>query len=213
MMVGIFYKFSHLRSSVIHLKYLCIIELRFLHQEIGQLRDENHNQNMEITMLKEIMVAINQNNNKTISNQKTEIIKESPADHRSSSGMFRRIKRPIRLLPTYLFRNEPKNETEQHIFYGPPTNCSDLSHLGYTLNGFYLVQSITNNTDDGLKTETVYCAFKQPADVPFNPNAVEKKVTTFTSSKFDDSPFSSLNRSPDIGIHFHVQTTSAQKNC
>jgi len=61
--------------SVIHLKYLCIIELRFLHRDIGQLRDENHNQNMEISMLKE-KVAINQNNNKTISNQKTEIIKE-----------------------------------------------------------------------------------------------------------------------------------------
>jgi len=29
------------------------IELRFIHQEIGSLRDENHNQNLEIALLKE----------------------------------------------------------------------------------------------------------------------------------------------------------------
>jgi len=40
-------------------------------------------------------------------------------------------------------RGKKKNETDQenpNLFYGPPTNCSDLTRLGYTLNGFYLVK-------------------------------------------------------------------------
>jgi len=181
--------------------------LRFIHREIEQLRDENHNQNREIGMLKEMMV-INQNINKTSSNQEAKLIEESSTGHRPSSELPRRIKRPVRILPPYLFRNEAIRQ-----FYGPPTNCSDLSQLGYTLNGFYLVQSNTTNPNDtdSLKTETVYCAFKQP-NGPFNPNSVEKRVSAITSSKFDDAPSNSLNRSSiNSGVHFHVQTTSVRK--
>ena len=30
-------------------------------------------------------------------------------------------------------------------FYGPATNCDELSNLGYTLNGYYLVNSTKNS--------------------------------------------------------------------
>lgn len=39
-------------------------------------------------------------------------------------------------------------------FLGPPTNCSDLGKLGYTLNGYYLVKGSS-------KMSIVYCMFLQ----------------------------------------------------
>ncbi len=48
-------------------------------------------------------------------------------------------------------------------FYGPPTNCSELAKLGYTLNGYYLTKS---SNSQGL-LGVVYCRFHQP-------NLVEK---------------------------------------
>ena len=64
-------------------------------------------------------------------------------------------------------------------FYGPPTGCSDLSLLGYTLNGFYQVKSegsaniigINNDT----KLDTVFCAFKQP-EVNKNLSLIENRI-------------------------------------
>ena len=52
--------------------------------------------------------------------------------------------------------NEVKNSVKR--FYGLPSNCSDLGRLGYTLNGFYLVNG-TNNRN----IEIVLCRFQQPA--------------------------------------------------
>jgi len=156
------------------------LELHFLHQEIGQLRDENQNQNKNIAMLKEIAGF---QKNKTLLDQiVSSIIKEidkkkdgpmkesTPPSSSSVRRLSNRNKRPYRLLPA---NNKEANLHLIDRFFGPPTSCSDLSQLGYTLNGFYLVQSITNNynDDDGLKIDTIYCTFKQPEGIQFNPIA------------------------------------------
>ena len=72
------------------------------------------------------------------------------------------------------------NTTSPARFYGPPTGCSDLSLLGYTLNGFYQVKSdgpaniigINNDT----KLDTVFCAFKQPEVNHINQSLVENRI-------------------------------------
>lgn len=210
--------------------YYVFLELNFLRQEVKMLRDENRDQTKEIAELKEMVIKMGQLkdyenriqnkeiaklkemlaiylHHQTISDQKTEHINDnkSLAEHHEISERF---KRPVRLLPPRFFRNDPKNETDQQVirrFYGPPTNCSELAQLGYTLNGFYLVQSNNTsilNSNHGLKIETIYCAFKQPDQ--FNPNAVEKRFTAVISSKFDEAP-SSLNKSSDGGALFQVQ--------
>ena len=39
-----------------------------------------------------------------------------------------------------------------------PTNCNDIGKLGYTLNGFYIV----NGSDTVERFEVVFCQFKLP---------------------------------------------------
>ena len=51
-------------------------------------------------------------------------------------------------------------------FYGPPTNCSELEKLGYTLNGYYLVKN--NNPSNRNKIVTVYCAFRPAQELKIN---------------------------------------------
>jgi len=128
---------------------------------------------MEIAFLKE-----------RIGNTKDSDDQTMIADSRQLGGIYRN-KRPVRLLPPHLLFGERKNETELHKQiirrrYEQPTNCSDLSILGYTLNGFYTVKSNdsstkSNSTNNDTKLETVYCAFKQPEGT-FNPALVEKRI-------------------------------------
>ena len=59
-----------------------------------------------------------------------------------------------------------KNDTEEEQnvpkpFYGPPGNCTDLSKLGYTLNGYYLV----NGSKSSSSIEVVLCRFQVPSGV------------------------------------------------
>ena len=142
---------------------------------MGSLRVENHKQNMEIASLKETV----KQQNKTI-NQHETTIKELISDDRPvSSRAISRRKRPARLLPASILRGKKKNETDEEnlkLFYGPPTNCSDLSRLGYTLNGFYMVKNLalSDNLKKTTKLDTVYCAFKQ--ERAFNPFLVQQAV-------------------------------------
>jgi len=170
--------------------------LRFIHQEIGSLRDENLNQNKEISMLKDIV--LDSQTSKTVPDAE-KITKSSLDDnkrmkeamvsqhHHRSSEESQRNKRPARLLPSRILHGDRKNETNKPMirrFNGPPTNCTELSLLGYTLNGFYQVQDLNTSNkganysegDDGLKTKTIYCAFKQPFGVPAV--ILEKRVTS-----------------------------------
>ncbi len=58
-------------------------------------------------------------------------------------------------------RKDSENIEEQTTFerfYGPPTSCNELRKLGYTLNGFYLV----NGVNDRHQIEIIYCQFKSP---------------------------------------------------
>jgi len=189
---------------------LQFLELHFLHREIDQLRDENQNQNKDIAMLKEI---VGFPNNQSITDQivsliikelhKKKVMKEStPPSTSAVLHLANRNKRPYRLLP---INNKEANHQPILNLYGPPTNCSDLSYLGYTLNGFYLVLSITNNAnDDRIETDTVYCAFKQPEGVTFNPTAITEKRIIINSSKLDPSV--------GAGIHFHARRHSGLQN-
>jgi len=149
-----------------------IIELNFIHQEIGLLRNENHHPNMEIALMKEKIGIHNINDS---SDQRITVASLDDNNHRN--------KRPVRLLPPHILYGERRNETDHQKQvnrrrYGQPTNCSDLSILGYTLNGFYLVKSNESSTEQSnidIKLETVFCAFKQP-DGTFNPTLVEKRI-------------------------------------
>jgi len=157
---------------------------------MGLLRNENQKQNAEIASLKETV----QSQNKTIHQHgiviKELITSESKRMDDESVGNHRRNKRPVRLLPNHILYPGRKNETDhnnRNIFYGPPTNCSDLARLGYTLNGYYLVKSYITEIIDGNTTaineaindtslvETIYCAFKQEG--VFNLSLVEKIVS------------------------------------
>ena len=59
-----------------------------------------------------------------------------------------------------------RNDTdeEQNVskpFYGPPSNCADLAKLGYTLNGYFLV----NGSKITKSIEVVLCRFQFPPGV------------------------------------------------
>ena len=49
----------------------------------------------------------------------------------------------------------------ENRFLGPPTSCSDMRKLGYTLNGYYLVNGIKDDFNRG-KVKVVYCRFQLP---------------------------------------------------
>jgi len=168
-------------------------ELQGIHQEIGSLRDENHQQNMEIALLKE-MVGFQDNPN----HQKENI--EHPNDPTMNKLSTRsgndRQKRPYRLLPPHNDELDGDGKRKGIIipsnqqFYGPPTGCSDLSLLGFTLNGFYQVKSnestYSNITNNDIKLETVFCAFKQPEGT-YNPSLVEKRIVSLCETKKPNS--------------------------
>jgi len=121
--------------------------------------------------------------------------------HRGSSGEFQRKQRPARLLPTFILHgNKPRNDMS-YRFYGPPTNCSGLSLLGYTLNGFYQVLAKntsdegTGNGEDGLEAKTIYCTFKHSN----GSDIAEKRVVSLKI-------FSGTG-----GVHFNVKMKSELK--
>ena len=176
---------------------ITVLELHFIHQEMGSLRTENQKQNLEITSLKETV----QLQNKTISQHETTIKDLISNDHKMikgdrdryplpSAATMSRRKRPARLLPDSILFGKKKNKTDEEnrkIFYGPPTNCSDLTRLGYTLNGFYLVKSpgVDENFPQATILLSVYCAFKQEGI--YYPGNVQKPAI---------SPYSSFNSLP-----------------
>jgi len=178
-----------------------LLELQFIHREIGSLRDENRDQNNEIALLKGMV----QSQEGTVYQK---VIEEIGRERKMEESLPLALprKRPARLLPLQLLFDR-RNDTDRPLprrFYGPPTNCTELSFLGYTLNGYYLVKTVNNNTNlsaDTFNLETVYCAFKQP-DGTFNPSGMEKRVT----SEFKPNGNSKV---PMNGIHFHVQPLSS----
>lgn len=99
--------------------------------------------------------------------------KRQPTGNKKIEEGTSHLKRPAWLLPLKVLLGERKNSTDKPAvrrFYGPPINCSELSELGYTLNGFYLVKSKSENNSiisnkDGsgqMQVEVVYCTFKHP---------------------------------------------------
>ncbi len=117
-------------------------------------------------------------------------------------------KRPYRLIPVTKPNDENSNQANQK-FYGPPTNCSDLSQLGYTLNGFYLVKapeskSIYQKDGDTIKVEVISCTFKTPEGIyqPSFNDVIEKKASiTHLNSVIS----SNANNS---GVHFRARISS-----
>jgi len=81
----------------------------------------------------------------------------------------------------------------------------DLSQLGFSLNGFYLVKATDGvNNAESMKLESIFCAFRQPEGVAYNvcKAAVEKRIAHL---KLDDSVAAAT------GIHFHVQKHNKTK--
>jgi len=131
-------------------------------------------------------------------------------EHQYPSAGRVRQKRPFRLIPVKKEKSDLNEHSENSIifkqrqkttiFYGPPSNCSDLSQLGYTLNGYYLV-----NTADVLQSkqlETVYCAFKQPGGTLFNPSGKENRIGHLKLIIDNDS------NKKSGGVHFEVTSNS-----
>jgi len=200
--------------AIIESLILQITELRFIHREISLLRDENNHQNMEIALLKERVGSTEDFDDPAII-----------ADSRLPDDNHRN-KRPARLLPPHILYGERKNETEQQKQnnrrrYEQPTNCSDLSLLGYTLNGFYMIKSNessiqSNSINNDIKLETVYCAFKQP-EGKFNSTLVGKRImscreTTKPYSKMIFRATRKVNLKANPGRRFRIQFESALVN-
>ena len=62
-----------------------------------------------------------------------------------------------------MHREKGKNEAENKDlmqFYGPATNCNELALLGYTLNGYYLVNK-REKPNEKAKVGVIYCRFQQ----------------------------------------------------
>jgi len=142
---------------------------------------------MDIALLKEIIESQDKRIHQTIIEELDKRMKYDKSllvqENQYSSGRVRQ-KRPYRLLPTQnkgfggIEKNENNINLNQHqrnsIFYGPPTNCSDLSRLGYTLNGYYLVKTDESN-NEVKNLQSIYCAFKQPGG-SFNSSTLEKRI-------------------------------------
>ena len=175
-----------------------IIELDFIRQEMGWLKDENHKQNLEMAKMMETITTQN------ITITQHEVMIKELANQQKLSSRRQGNKRPARLLPASILRGG-KNMTTKHIdqrkFYVPPSNCSDLSQLGYTLNGYYLV-----NTDvlQAKQLVTVYCAFKQPEGTLFNPSSTEKIIGYLKLITDNDSD------NKTSGVHFIEAASSSQ---
>ncbi len=129
--------------------------------------------------------------------------------HQYSPSEKSRQKRPYRLIPAHKTQ-KPDDDgnnliTQQPLqFYGPLANCSDLSKLGYTLNGFYQVSPYNINTNSNdIKIETIYCTFKQPED-SFKSSRVEKRILGKYLKVCDDSN--------EISNHFHVEMVLGQSD-
>ena len=79
------------------------------------------------------------------------------------------------ILHVFIFsgkKNKTYSEVSMNIenrFYGPPTNCSELAKLGYTLNGYYLIKNGSEQGSIGI----VYCQFYKQEKTP------EKQSNTF----------------------------------
>ncbi len=138
------------------------------------------NQNEEIEMLKRKMEFQNQDDIKydqisTKESNEQGLMEESSLMEQGAE--YIRNKRPARLLPLQLLYGERKNETDEiPRFYGPPTNCTELSQLGYTLNGYYLVKNFNDSDQNAaVNLDTVYCAFKQPP-FTYSPSKLEKRI-------------------------------------
>ena len=181
-----------------------------IHQEIGSLRDENKKQNMKIAHLEGVIGSQEERIDQKITkelDQRMVVLKEAENLSRSSPEKVRH-KRPYRLLPLKTNSNDVPGDdikkdgsivSNRHRFYGPPTSCLDLSQLGYTLNGFYMVKLANIITE--TRVETIYCAFEQPEGTSLNQSIVEKrgeylKLNDVTNQKRVGG-----------GIHFYAQMT------
>lgn len=124
-------------------------EFGSIHQEIKNLKDENTNQNLEISLLKEKIKSQDRVIHQKITKELNKLLVTPETNHHFPQNTpAQRSKRPVRLLPAKFWQGGSKNDTNQHTiprFYGPPSNCSDLSLLGYTLNGYYLVKQAKSN--------------------------------------------------------------------
>jgi len=181
-----------------------------MQQEIGWLKTENQNKSAEITRLREKIESQDESIDQKITKEVEKKMKEFlKGDHSNFSSGKARQKRPYRLLPiTKKGPGDKKNNQGEIIssnqprrFYGPPTSCSDLSLLGYTLNGFYLVKPNSNSND--AKVEAVSCSFEQPPGSINSISKVEKRVGHLTL--LDNSNNNSKPASAGTGIHFQVQ--------
>jgi len=178
------------------------------------LRDENQKQNSKIAHLEQVVNSQDKRMDEKIIKELDHRMADVTAQYNNSNPPYSsgksRQKRPYRLLPLKNDDGRPGgdgNEISNQLiinrpskFYGPPTNCSDLSRLGYTLNGFYIVRKsddtvgLTINRTDAIKLEAIFCAFEQPEGI-FNPSSVEKRVAQL---KLDG------NKSASGGVHFYA---------
>jgi len=59
-------------------------------------------------------------------------------------------------------KNEKNGSKNQNVtdkrFYGPASSCAEISKLGYTLNGYYLIKNKNTTKNDLL--EVLGCRFK-----------------------------------------------------
>lgn len=166
-----------------------------MREEIKLLRDENRDQNVQISNLNGKIESQDERVHQMVAEKVDQKMKEY--DHHPPAGVVHRQKRPYRLIPIIRDNAEPNNDQQQqpHFrrFYDQPTNCSDLTLLGHTLNGFYVVKTEGEPT----RHEVIFCSFKQLGATSINPLGIEKRIGPLAVE---------LNTlKSNSGIHFHAQ--------
>jgi len=205
---------EYLRSwnSIPRAVIFCCILLISIDNSSAINEDENHQQNMEITRLKEIAGLQDKPNHQKIQ-------KDQPNDQTINQLSTRtgndRPKRPYRLLPPYNDELDGDGKRKgttippDRQFYGPPTGCSDLSLLGFTLNGFYQVKSNESTNSVGIsnetKLDTVFCAFKQPGGTS-DPSFVEKRIISRRETKSSNKIIFHATRKTDFKANIGQST-------
>ena len=69
------------------------------------------------------------------------------------------------LLEKKKFYSPQKTDTPYEIGQMIPTSCEDLSKIGHTVNGIFLVNKAGDTNEQKLKLSAVFCDFQPPSSI------------------------------------------------
>ena len=120
-----------------------------------------------------------------------------------------------------------RSDEDHEIYTRPPTSCKDLSAVGHTLNGIYLVRK--NNNSISKTLDVVFCDFKPQTRssvigkrliaikfyIPFQ-SLYYSKTSLYDLAIEKRLGYLNMNASASFGVYFYVQRHGEMptvKNC